>query len=275
MQVLYQHLIQHPLLFPIHDLLPWCCWVSLPGPCSFWPFTWTSQLFTTTKQNQKSKRCHQARASSRLEGPFLVAFYQVHSCNRLVPGHKAAVTPPRNSSLTQGHMQANAGQQTPNKHFGCTLIPPPHHVYDALKLIQIISVPHPPMDSSPNPFRERMWLQSNSTISSSVAKLYAIEQPNISTLSVILLLQHCKRKNERVLFGFGFFLLLLFFGFCFLLFFYDGAATVWRKPVFCTHKGTHVFHMVHCKLHRIESSWRKTVIEKWFSWASSVDLFCL
>lgn len=235
MQVLYQHLIQHPLLFPIHDLLPWCCWVSLPGPCSFWPFTWTSQPFTTTKQNQKSKRCHQARASSRLEGPFLIAFYQACSCNRLMPGHKAAVTPPRNSSLTQGRMQANAGQQTPNKHFGCTLIPPPH-VYDALKLTQIISVPHHPMDSSPNPFRERMrwlWLQSSSTISSSIAKLYAIKQPNISTLSVILLLQHCKRKKWE---GFVWFWFVVFWGF-----FYDGAATVWRKPVFCTHRKAHTY----------------------------------
>lgn len=56
---------------------------------------------------------------------------------------------------------------------------------------------------------------------------------------------------------------------------FNGAATVWRKPVFCTYKGTHVFHMVHCKPHGIESSWRKMAIEKWFSWASSVDLFCL
>lgn len=134
------------------------------------------------------------------------------------------------------------------------------HVYEALSLTRIISVPHPPTDNSPNPFRGKMqwlWLQSSSSISSSIAKLRTIKQPSISTLLVILL-RHCKRKKSGV-----------FGGFC--SFFYGEAATVWRKPVLCTH----VFHMVHCKLHGIESSWRKMAIEKWFSWASSVDLFCL
>lgn len=80
-------------------------------------------------------------------------------------------------------------------------------------------------DNSPNPFRVKMqwlWLQSSSSMSSCIAKLYAIKQPNISTLLVISLLQHCKRKNVSG-------------------FFYDGAATVWRKPVFCTHRKAHTY----------------------------------
>lgn len=116
-------------------------------------------------------------------------------------------------------------------------------------------------NNSPNPFRvktQRLWLQSPSGISCCIAKLYAIKQLNISTLLVNLLLWYCKSKKC------GFFFFLWWSCHC-----------LEETCVLHTQKGTHVFHMVHCKLHRIESSWRKMAIEKWFSWASSVDLFCL
>lgn len=124
-------------------------------------------------------------------------------------------------------MQAHTGQQTLKLAFFGFLYSHLCHVYEALSLPQIISVPHPPMDNSPNPFRGKMqwlWLQSSSSISSSIAKLRTIKQPSISALLVTLLLQHCKRKKKVGVFG----------GFC--LFFYDEAATVWRKLVLCTHR---------------------------------------
>lgn len=69
------------------------------------------------KLKEESKRCHRPRAYNRLKGPIPIAFHQSHTCNKLVPSHKAAAALERISSLTEGHMQAHTGQQTPNELF--------------------------------------------------------------------------------------------------------------------------------------------------------------
>lgn len=224
--------------------------------CTFWPFTWASELFTMAKQKQESKRCHQPRASNRLKRHFSLPSTSLIPATGFCPATKPRQhqqgTPHWHITQASTHRAANSKQEF-------WLYPHPPHVYDALKLIQIISAPHSPTDKSPNPFKmktQQLWLQSSSSISSSIAKLYAIKQPNVSTLLVILLLQHCKRKNV------GGFL-------------WQSCHCLEETCVLHTQNGTHVFHMVHCKLHGIESSWRKMAVEKWFSWASSVDLFCL
>lgn len=145
-------------------------------PCNFWSPTSAFVLFTMAKIKQESKRCHQPRAYDRLKGPIPVAFHQSNACNKLCAQPQSCCSTGEISSLTQGHMQARTEQQTLNEIF---LLLYSHlcHVYEALSLPQIISVPHPPTDNIPNPFRGKMqwlWLQSSSSISSSIAKLHTI-----------------------------------------------------------------------------------------------------
>ena len=192
---LCQLLIQHPLLFPMYDLLPWCCWVSHPSSLELQAI----HLSFSAVHHSQTKAGKQEVPSTR---GFQRARGAVSHCLPSGLFLQQACPQPQNCCSTrgqlltdtQGHTQAHAGQRTAKKHFGCTLTPT-HPVYDALKLTQTISAPHPPTDASPNPFRVKtqwLWLQS----SSSIAKLHATEQPNISTLLVILLLQHCKRKKK-------------------------------------------------------------------------------
>lgn len=197
-----------------------------PPPCNSWPSTSAVELFATAKLKQESKRGHQPRAYNRLKGPIPIPFHQSHACNKLVPSHKAAAALERSPCWHRDTCKHTQG----SKLWAVSLYSSLWHVYEALRLAQIISVPHPPTDNSPNPFRGKI-----SGCDCRVPPAYPLALLNYTLLNnqasllVILLLQLCKRKKKVGFFG----------GFC--LFFYDEAATVWRKPVLCTHRKAHTY----------------------------------
>ena len=189
-----QLLIQNPLLFPMCDLPPLVL-LDLKPPLQLLAIhlsLWTVHYIQTKagKQEVPSTKSFQG-ATSRYLPPGC-------SCNRLMPSHKAAAAPERNSSPTQGHTQAHTGQQTPNKLFCCTLIPPifKSEHSGSLRLFLPLILPQTIVQTH----SEWRCSGSSSSIFSSIAKLYTIKQPNFSTLLLILLLQHCKRKKYVGLF---------------------------------------------------------------------------
>lgn len=192
-----------------------------------------SELFATVKQKQERKRCPQSRASSRLMDHVSLP------STRLVPATDLCQKPCQHQTgIPNWHTDTckrTQGSKVPTSILAVPLSLP---CFTRTQAHSDYFCPHHPMDKSPHPFRVKtpcLWKQSSSSIASSTVKLFATEQPSTS----FLLLQHCKRKKNVE----GF-LWVCWFGVLFetlVLVFYDEAATVLRKSMFCTHRKAHTY----------------------------------